>query len=340
MHITLVDTNFDVTSNSLNLKAIDSTQKNIIFFAMAMSERGHKITLLANTADDVEVEGINWKSYENTQSLSTDLLISVQDTEPLEGKLIAKHKFLWIVDEYSIFSHKKILLTLLKQKCKIIYQNHYLIDQLPHNFRLVPKYFLGNGVDKSFYDVTSRDLTKSNALITTHPLRGLDWMIEVWSKFVHNKLPWAELHIYSELLSRKGPIKNFRIRRLKLLLNSKKNCGIFIKQPLPIKLFLKELPKYKVHLNPSINNASYLLSLLESQAAGIPVVSRVNDVVYNLIYDNDTGFITSDMEIFASKTISLLSDNKFFNRISRNARLNTNIKLWKDICNNFERTLT
>ena len=26
---------------------------------------------------------------------------------------------------------------------------------------------------------------------------GLDWIIDIWNKYIHTKLPWAELHIYS-----------------------------------------------------------------------------------------------------------------------------------------------
>ena len=38
------------------------------------------------------------------------------------------------------------------------------------------------------------------ALVTTHPLMGLDWILDVWIKYIHTKLPWAELHIYSNII--------------------------------------------------------------------------------------------------------------------------------------------
>ena len=80
-------------------------------------------------------------------------------------------------------------------------------------------------------------------------------------------------------------------------------------------------------------------SILESQAAGIPVVSRVNGNIEDSIYNNETGYITNDINKFANKTISLLNDNTLFVRISNNARLNNRIKNWKDIVENFERNL-
>ena len=336
MHITFVDKKSNINSNTLNLKAIDSIQKNLIFFAQELVKRNHKISIINQSTESRLEKGINWLNINNIKNFSTDVLVIIQDLDGLKIKFSTKKKILWIVGKYSIFFHKALLTTLLKEKYKIIYDNYFLIDALPHNFRLVPKFFLGNAVDDSFYRINPGNTFRNNALVTTHPLRGLDWLLEVWSKFIHNKLPWAELHIYSELLSRPGTSENIKINNLKLRLYSFKNNGIVVKKPMSLNLFQKELSQYRVHLNPAIDNDVPMLSLLESQAAGIPVVSRVNNIVYNLINDNETGYITNDINKFTLKTVTLLSDKKKFSDISRNSKNNNNIKLWKEICDYFE----
>ncbi len=337
MRITFIDKVSNITSKSLDYKAIDSNQKKLIFFAKELVKRNHIVTVINQNNDNINQDGIYWTNLKEAKNVSSDLLIAIQDPWLFDNNFDVKKKILWLVGRYPSSDYKDLLLLLLKQDCKIIYDNHFLIDILPHNFRVIPKYFLGNGVSESYFNVIPLRSSDCNALVTTHPLRGLDWLIEIWSKFIHNKIPWAELHVYSKLLSRRGWSKNTKINNLKLKLYTFRNNGIIIKNPLPCNNFLRVLPQYRVHLNPSNYNDTSILTLLESQAAGIPIVSRTSNIIYNSIYDNETGYITDNKEKFSLKTVNLLSDSKLFNQISRNAKLNTNLKSWKEICDNFER---
>ena len=123
-----------------------------------------------------------------------------------------------------------------------------------------------------YFQNNKYDVASCKALVTAHPPRGLDWLIEIWVNIISLKLPWAEMHVYSQTLSKNKFIKNTKINNLKLKIIKYKNNGIYVIKPLAEPEFLKNLINYKVHLNPSNNNSS--LSVLESQAAGIPVVSR------------------------------------------------------------------
>ena len=82
--------------------------------------------------------------------------------------------------------------------------NNYVVNALPKNYQYVPKVHLKIGVDKSFIESRNVGLNNSNVFVTTHPLKGIDWLVELWLELIHHKLPWVELHIYSKLLGRKG----------------------------------------------------------------------------------------------------------------------------------------
>ena len=56
------------------------------------------------------------------------------------------------------------------------------------------------GVNKSFFGVKNHNITKCQALVTSHPLRGLDWLLDIWVNLISLKLPWAEMHIFSKTL--------------------------------------------------------------------------------------------------------------------------------------------
>ena len=77
-----------------------------------------------------------------------------------------------------------------------------------------------------------------------------------------------------------------------------------------------------------------LFSIIESQARGLPIVSRENNVIFDYVYHNETGFITNDPNNFANKIIDLLTDNSLFLRMNSNAKLNNKINDWNSITSN------
>ena len=104
-------------------------------------------------------------------------------------------------------------------------------------------------------------------------------------------------------------------------------------------MFIQTLSNYRVHINPSNDISSLPFSIIESQARGLPIVSRENNVIFDYIYRNETGFITNDPNNFANKIIDLLTDNSFFLRINSNAKLNNKINDWKTVVESFEKKI-
>ncbi len=337
MKYIFIENSLDFTSNSLNLKAIDSAQKNLINFVKELKKKGHHITIYNNTKKNVNEEGIFWKKLTclAEDKLDADILIVCNEQNYIDVKVKASVKLYWLTSEIQEDDKNSILIGLIKNKFIIMHSSYSLISHLPNAYNYIPKFFFDVGVSDIYFQNTKYDVTSSKALVTSHPLRGLDWLIEIWVNIISLKLPWAEMHVYSQTLSKNKFIKNVKINNLKLKLIKYKNNGIHVLKPLAEPKFIENLINYKVHLNPS-NAINSSLSILESQAAGIPVVSINNTEIQNYIYHNETGFITDDANIFSKKVIDILSDNATFLRFRSNSKLNNRIKSWKDVIENFE----
>ena len=147
------------------------------------------------------------------------------------------------------------------------------------------------------------------------------------------------MHIYSNTLYKKSFVKNIKINNLKLKLLKYKNSGIHIKKPEKEDKFIQTLSNYRVHINPSNDISSLPFSIIESQARGLPIVSRENNVIFDYVYHNETGFITNDPNNFANKIIDLLTDNSLFLRMNSNAKLNNKINDWKTEVESFEKKI-
>ena len=153
----------------------------------------------------------------------------VQELELLEYKIKSKIKFLLLHYKTDNYLNKETLIKILKQKICLLYTSNYVVNSLPENFQYVPKVKLKIGVDRRFIESKNISLNNSNVFVTTHPLNGVDWLIDLWLKYVNLKLPWVELHIYSNLLGKNAITRNIKIRNIKLTLELNKGSGIFIK---------------------------------------------------------------------------------------------------------------
>ena len=341
MHFVFLENSIDFTSSSLNLKAIDSFQKGLIHFCKELVKRGHSVSVFNSTSINKSEDGIDWMHFSEISNLSDDpdVFIICNETDFLDIAINAKLKLFWINSNINILNYKNILVSLLKNKFILLYNSDGLVSSLPHNFKYIPKIKFEIGVNNSFFNNQNFNINNCNALVTTHPLKGLDWLLDIWINIISLKIPWAEMHIYSHILYKKSFVKDIKINNLKLKLFKYKNNGIHIKKPERENDFIQTLSNYRVHINPSNDISILPFSIIESQARGLPIVSRENNVIFDYIYRNETGFITNDPNNFANKIIDLLTDNSFFLRINSNAKLNNKINDWKTVVESFEKKI-
>ena len=341
MHFVFLENSVDFTSSSINFKALDSFQRALIHFCKELARRNHRVTIFNNTSVNKNEDGIDWLRVSEISNLSEDpdVFIICNDTDFLDIIMKAKLNLFWINSNINISNYKNTLVSLLKNKFLILYNSDYLISSLPHNFKYIPKIKFKIGVDNSFFKNQNFNLNNCNALVTTHPLKGLDWLLDIWINIISLKIPWAELHIYSHSLYKKNFVKNIKINNLKLKLFKYKDNGIHIKKPERQNEFIQTLSNYRVHINPNSDISSLPLSIIESQARGLPIVSRENNVIFDYVYHNETGFITNEPNNFAKKIIDLLTDNSLFSRINSNAKLNNKINNWKTVVESFEKKI-
>ena len=341
MHFVFLENSIDFTSSSLNLKAIDSFQRGLIHFCKELVKRGHSVSVFNSTSINKSEDGIDWMHFSEISNLSDDpdVFIICNDTDFLDITINAKLKLFWINSNINILNYKNILVSLLKNKFILLYNSDSLVSSLPHNFKYIPKIKFEIGVNNSFFNNQNFNINNCNALVTTHPLKGLDWLLDIWINIISLKIPWAEMHIYSHILYKKSFVKDIKINNLKLKLLKYKNNGIHIKKPERENDFIQTLSNYRVHINPSNDISILPFSIIESQARGLPIVSRENNVIFDYVYHNETGFITNDPNNFANKIIDLLTDNSFFLRINSNAKLNNKINDWKTVVESFEKKI-
>ena len=218
----------------------------------------------------------------------------------------------------------------MNHKTTLIIQGEYHINSIPDGLKSLDATIIPTG--QSDYFINNEDLFPSvtpKALVTTHPLMGLDWIIDIWNKYIHTKLPWAELHIYSYSLHKALLGETLPEVYDDILEKVKQSLTYNIKINIPKidKEMIEEIKDIRVHLYPSHKFEVSAFSLSETQALGMPAIVGPLGAAKEKIYNGKTGFIAENEKLFSEYVIKLLSDLTYFKSVNKESK---SLKLGRD----------
>ena len=158
------------------------------------------------------------------------------------------------------------------------------------------------------------------AVFTSNPLRGLDWLLELWTRRIRPAVPGAELHLYggaatygddARLAARAAPV----LARAAALAGE----GVRLLAPLPRPALAARLREARVMLYRGDPGETFCLALAEAQAAGLPCVVTPLGAVAERIADGVTGHVAATPEDFAAAALRLLGDDAAWSAMHRAA---------------------
>jgi glycosyltransferase involved in cell wall biosynthesis len=176
------------------------------------------------------------------------------------------------------------------------------------------------------------------AVVTTHPLMDLEWLVRLWVGEIRRRITDAELHVYSATLDQGalgGKVPE-RVRPVFDLVMKAKRDGVVVERPRADPDMAEAFRAARVHLYPGAANEVYCSTLAESQAVGVPAVSRRFAAAGERIRDSETGFLVPDDEAFASCAILLLMNDDVFRARSDEARTHQRRRTWDAAAAEFE----
>jgi glycosyltransferase involved in cell wall biosynthesis len=150
-----------------------------------------------------------------------------------------------------------------------------------------------------------------HAVVTTHPLQGLGWLIDVWTRLIHPQMPAARLSVYSAVLTKGLSGEEIPITIIPVLEQVKAAAGanVVVVAPLNDEGMADVYRTSRVHLYPGDTQDYACWTLSESQAAGLPAVARSLGGADERLDNGSTGFIVPDAEAFANVTLQILGND-------------------------------
>ncbi len=168
-----------------------------------------------------------------------------------------------------------------------------------------------------------------HAVVTTHPLQGLDWLVDVWTQKIHPQMPAARLAVYSAVLSKGLKGEEIPVAILPVLQKVQAAAGanVVVVVPRNDDGMADVYRESRVHLYPGDKQDFACWTLAESQATGLPAVARALGGVDERIDNGESGYIVPDAEAFANVTLQILRDDAFYKNLSA-AAAPTRRRVW------------
>jgi glycosyltransferase involved in cell wall biosynthesis len=175
------------------------------------------------------------------------------------------------------------------------------------------------------------------AVFTSNPLRGLDWLLDLWTGRIRPAVPGAELHLYGGAATYGGDAR-LTARAAPVLARAASLAaeGVRLLAPLPRPALAARLGEARVMLYRGDPGETFCLALAEAQALGLPAVVTPLGAVAERIVDGETGLLARSDAAFAAAAIRLLADDAAWERLHAGAIARGPGPSWPDIAARFE----
>ncbi|MBF0356409.1 MAG: glycosyltransferase [Alphaproteobacteria bacterium] len=322
MRIVMADDSVPFDGYTSGHQPLGGTEKAFAALASALAIRGHEVRAFNRCRFKMTIEGAKWEPWDQMRPLEADLLIAWRKVGLLTSVRQAAQRLLWVAAPGAYLERASNRELIDSTGARLVFQSSKHKASFNAWNKALPV-VVGPGVRSDYCcEAPIEPASPPLAVATTHPLHGLDWLLDLWPS-IRARVPAARLALYSAVLDkgRQGGEVAPEIRPVLDKALALAEAGVFIERPLGDMDMPGVWRKARVHLFPAHADDWLATTLMESQASGIPAVARPLGVAPERLIDGQTGQLVPDADAFANVAAELLSNDDLFWSMSRDAKL-------------------
>lgn len=297
----------DIFGADLRKRPLGGISTSIIMLAEAFVRLGIKVTVYNTFANTRSYEGVSYSPFSKSTQIEADFVIANNTAKPL----LCVNKGKYVVWQHNRTSLSRIwrrgeLLALLLRRPVLITLSNDALHNTPKFIPYKKMHVIPHAIEPMF--MTPSGLGSSNrspvAFFASRASRNLKWVVEAWVKFVFPKLPQAQFMICTPPGS-DVPFEDSFLNKYNIF-----NKGSLKKSDLANLINSSRALAYPGHINETGCQVA-----LQAIGLGIPIISCGHGSLKDLVFNNETGFIEHDMQKYADRLISVLTNNDLWNRL-------------------------
>jgi hypothetical protein len=310
--------------------------------AEALARRGHKVTVYNNCAAAVTHHGVAWRPLAGGMPDTADLYIANRGDKLLRRVPGARRTIFWIHNPAGYLLKWRYL-------SKLAWRRPIIVFSGPSHASTYPRWAPGGGRVIIPYGIAEIFRTASpasdppppRALFTSNPLRGLDWLLDIWEQHIRPRVPGAELHLFSgpRTYGAAGARKAAAMLPVLERAAAMAAVGVVLREPVAKAALAAEMQTMRIFLYRGDEGETFCAAAGEAQAMGIPGVVQPIGSLAERILDGVTGTVARDGDIFAEAAVNLLTDDALWRRQHDAALARQRGFGWSEAAAEFEKLL-
>jgi glycosyltransferase involved in cell wall biosynthesis len=291
---------------------LGGAESSVIQLVEILAQRGHDVSVYNKCEAALDYRGVKWRPIADGVPETADLYIANRGDKLLALCPGARKTVFWTHNPCSYMLKARYLWPFWRRRPVIVFIGEYhattLPDWVPDGGRVTIPY----GLPDLFCNADpADDVPGPRAIFTSNPLRGLDWLLDLWSREIEPAVPGAELHVFSGAATygaagvRKGDAMGDVLARARAL----DGQGVRLREPVDKARLIDELRLARVMLYRGDINETFCLAIAEAQCLGVPAVVQPIGSMVERVRDGETGFIAADDSAFTLAATRLLTDD-------------------------------
>lgn len=337
--IVMTDDGLEFDGATPEQRPVGGAEAAFLSLAEAFAARGHAVRVCNNCAAPLARNGVEWMPIAGGVPEGCDLYIGNRGHQLIGLAPRARGRAFWLHNPGGYLLKPRYLWPLSRVRPTLVLTGRYHASTVPWWVPCGGRAVIPYGLAPEYREAAPRtDVPPPVAIFTSNPLRGLDWLLDLWSQRIRPAVPAAELHIYAgpQVYGVVGARKAGEMAAVLERADALGDKGVRRYAPVPKPKLIGKLRAARVMLYRGDANETFCLAVAEAQALGLPAVVMHLGSLPERVEDGVTGTVARDEDAFVAAAISLLTDGTAWQSQHRAAIARQKGLSWGDVARQFE----
>jgi glycosyltransferase involved in cell wall biosynthesis len=308
-----------------------------VALAEALAARGHRVEARSNCATPVQHKDVAWAPLSSGVPERCDLYIGNRSYRVM-GLSRPTRRLFWLHNPAWYLRKPRNAWRLAWYRPILVSTGVYHASTVPRWLQDGGRTIIPYGTLDRFRHAEPREPPPPRAIFTSNPLRGLDWLLDLWVRWVKPAVPTAELHIYAGAAVYGGSAAKYAREMGAVLARAEAlvEHGVFRHAPVGREQMVELLSGSRAMLYRGDLGETFCLSLGEAQAMGVPAVVTPLGAVGERVVDRVTGRVAESDVAFVDAAIAVLRDDALWRQWHCAALMQQRGLSWDEIATRYE----
>lgn len=336
--IVMADDGVAFDGKSAETGPLGGAETAFVALAEAFAARGHQVAAYSHCPVPQRHKGVHWAPLESGVADACDLYIGNRGHRVIGLSARAARRLFWLHNPGGYLKKPRMM-------CRLAWYRPTVIATGGYHAGTVPRAAVFNGLETIPYgvlDIYRREAPREPppplAIFTSNPLRGLDWLLDLWTARIRPAVPEAELHIYAGPAVYRAVSVEAEDRMRSVLARAEALHRFGVRQHAPVRRdrLAEILCRARVMLYRGDPGETFCLALAEAQAMGVPAVVTPLGCVAERVVDGETGRVAGSNDEFVAAAIAVLRDDALWRRWHHAALATQRGLAWDEVAQRYE----